>query len=165
MDESPVEVHPHKKEIGALRVRVVTVSDTRTPGDDASGDHVEEVLRGLGHSVRRSFSKDEEGGIRSAVERGLMDDAVITTGGTGISSRDVTIEALRPLFDKELTGFSAVFAIESYGDVGTRAVLSRATAGIVEGVPVFCLPGSLGGVETGMEILKEELGHVVDHAR
>lgn len=143
---------------------VVTVSDSRDPRDDPSGDLVEEGLCEDGHRVERVLVRDDSGEIEGAVRSSLDMDAVITTGGTGVAPRDVTVETLRPIFDKELTGFSAVFALKSYRVVGTRAVLSRTTAGVIDGVPVFCLPGSTGAVETGMSIIREELRHVVNHA-
>lgn len=159
------EDHPHRRPAGSLDVLVLTVSDTRGLDDDPSGDLLEGALREMGHSVYRAAVHDERDKIRSAVAEGLDRDAVVTTGGTGISPRDVTVEALRPEFDREIEGFSTVFAIMSYEEVSTRAVMSRATAGVVDGVPVFCLPGSVGAVETGAEILREEMDHVVNHLR
>lgn len=159
------EVHEHKRGEESLDVVVVTVSDTRDLESDASGDHLEEEFTSLGHSVERRLVRDEPEEIGAAVEASLDRDAVVTTGGTGIAPRDVTVETLRKLFDKELTGFATVFTLKSYEEVGTRAVLSRATAGLIGEVPVFCLPGSRGAVETGAEILKEEVFHVVNHAK
>jgi len=157
--------HPHKASAGSLEVAVITVSDTRDLSDDPSGDLLEESLGEIGHSVVRRIVRDEPREIRGAVAESLDLDAVVTTGGTGIAQRDVTIETLRPEFDKEIEGFSKVFALKSYEEVGTRAVLSRATAGAMEGVPVFCLPGSSGAAGTGMEIIEKELDHVVNHLR
>lgn len=162
--EGEEEVHPHKHGEGSLEVAVVTVSDTRDLGSDPSGDLIQERLEALGHSVERRLVRDEPEEIGDAVEASLDRDAVVTTGGTGVAPRDVTVETLRKLFDKELTGFSTVFTLRSYEEVGTRAVLSRATAGVVDSTPVFCLPGSRSAAETGVEILEQELFHVVNHA-
>lgn len=157
-------MHEHKRGEGALEVAVVTVSDTRDLESDPSGDLIQDRLEVLGHSVERRLVRDEPDEVGAAVEASLDRDAVVTTGGTGIAPRDVTVETLRELFDKELTGFSTVFTLKSYEEVGTRAVLSRATAGVIGVTPVFCLPGSRSAAETGVEILEQELFHVVNHA-
>ena len=102
--------------------------------------------------------------VLSAIFNGA--DVVITTGGTGLSASDVTIEALRPLFEKELEGFGELFRLKSLDQIGSATILSRATAGIIQGCAVFCLPGSPKAVELAVgEIVIPEAGHIVKHAR
>lgn len=131
-----------------LAIAVLTVSDTRTPETDTSGQLLVDRLTAVGHKLAaRVLVKDEAAEIRLQVERWIADpkiDAVITTGGTGLTGRDVTPEALRPLFEKEIDGFSAVFHQLSLSTVGTSTMASRACAGLARGTLVFCVPGSTG---------------------
>ena len=90
-------------------------------------------------------------------------DVILTTGGTGIGTRDVTIETLKPLFEKELTGFGEIFRYESYKEIGTGAILSRASAGLYKSTMIISMPGSPNAVETGLKIVLPELGHLVKH--
>lgn len=131
-----------------------------------------EALKESGNeNVHYTIVPDEKLAIIKAViesiEKGA--DVIVTTGGTGITSRDVTIESIRTLFDKELVGFGEVFRLRSYEEIGTAVVLTRATAGIIRSdgraIVVFCLPGSLNAVKTGVEIIKREAYHVLKHAR
>jgi molybdenum cofactor biosynthesis protein B len=129
-------------------IAVITVSDTRTPADDRSGDTLVERLTAAGHRLAgRAIVPDDIGAIRERV-RALVDDpaveVVITTGGTGFTGRDVTPEALEPLFEKRMEGFSYAFHRISYDKIGTSTIQSRATAGVLAGRYVFCLPGSPG---------------------
>ncbi|HIH72969.1 MAG TPA: molybdenum cofactor biosynthesis protein MoaB, partial [Thermococcaceae archaeon] len=140
-----------------FKFAVITVSDTASRGkrEDLSGYYIIEELKKEGNeNVYYAVVPDEKLKIIKAVIEALEKaDVVITTGGTGITRRDVTIEALRPLFDKELVGFGEIFRLKSYEEVGTAAVLSRATAGIIrdkESKVVFCLPGSLNAVKTAL---------------
>ncbi|MDK2782920.1 MAG: molybdopterin adenylyltransferase [Thermococcaceae archaeon] len=155
-----------------FKFAVITVSDTASRGkrEDLSGYYIIEELKKEGNeNVYYAVVPDEKLKIIKAVIEALEKaDVVITTGGTGITRRDVTIEALRPLFDKELVGFGEIFRLKSYEEVGTAAVLSRATAGIIrdkESKVVFCLPGSLNAVKTALEIIKKEAYHILKHAR
>ena len=95
-------------------------------------------------------------------------DVLVTSGGTGIAPRDITIESIRPFFDKELTGFGEIFRFLSYDEIGTAAVMSRATGGVIKSsgraMAVFCLPGSLGAAKMGIKIILNEAGHVLKHA-
>ena len=139
----------------AVNIAVLTVSDTRTLADDRSGDTLVERIAKSGHRVAaRAIEEDDASAIERHLRRWIADrdiDVVITTGGTGITGRDVTPEAVRPLFDKELDGFSVVFHMVSYQSVGLSTLQSRATAGIIGGVFVFCLPGSNGAVKDGWD--------------
>jgi molybdopterin adenylyltransferase len=145
-------------------IAVITISDTRTIADDRSGDTLAERIQVAGHAlVDRRIVKDDVRQIR-ATTRALVKrkdvDVVITTGGTGLTGRDVTIEAMRPLFDKEIEGFGVVFHMISFQKIKTSTMQSRATAGVVSGKYVFCLPGSPGACRDGWdEILLHQLDY------
>jgi molybdopterin adenylyltransferase len=147
-----------------VRIAVLTVSDSRTPADDKSGQILAERIIAAGHELSdRAIVADEVEGIRAQVlawvERADI-DAVISTGGTGLTGRDVTVEAMRGLFDKEIDGFSVAFHMISWPKIGTSTMQSRATAGIVRGKYVFCLPGSPGACRDGWdELLKPQLDY------
>lgn len=147
-----------------VRIAVLTISDTRTLADDKSGQTLADRLTEAGHLLAdRAIVKDEVSAIRRVV-RGWVKrddvDAVISTGGTGLTGRDVTIEAMRGLFDKEIEGFGTLFHMMSFGKIGTSTVQSRATAGVVKAKYVFCLPGSPGACRDGWdEILKPQLDY------
>lgn len=138
-----------------VRVAVLTVSDTRDESNDTSGDILAARVFAAGHQLAaRTIARDDVEAIRARVlgwARSGDVDVVLTTGGTGLTGRDVTPEALEPLFDKRIEGFSAVFHLVSYQSVGLSTLQSRATAGLVEGVFVFCLPGSNGAVRDGWD--------------
>jgi molybdenum cofactor biosynthesis protein B len=131
-----------------VRFAVLTVSDTRTLDDDRSGALLAERIEAAGHLLRaREITPDNVRKIRPAVKRWIADpeiDAVITTGGTGFTGRDVTPEAVEPLFEKKMEGFAAVFHRISYDKIGTSTIQSRVTAGRAGNTFIFCLPGSPG---------------------
>ena len=131
-----------------VRIAVLTVSDTRGPSDDKSGDTLAEMITRAGHELTdRAVVKDDVEAIRAKVRSWIADpgiDAVISTGGTGFTGRDVTPEAIKPLFEKEIEGFSTVFHMISYEKVGTSTIQSRACGGLTQGTYIFCLPGSPG---------------------
>ena len=156
----------HHADVEQLGVAIVTVSSSRSLDDDPSGDTAQELVEEDGHSVvARDLVADDLDGVQRAVLAltGREDvDVVVTTGGTGVTPDDVPVEAIEPLFDKDLPGFGELFRILSYEEVGTRAMGSRATAGVSEGVPVFCLPGSEDAVRTGVdELILAEAPHLV----
>ncbi len=137
-----------------VRIAVLTVSDTRDETNDTSGDLLAGRVTGAGHElVGRAIVRDDVDAIRRQVlawvDQGA--EAIVSTGGTGITGRDVTPEALEPLFDKKIDGFSVIFHLVSYQSVGLSTLQSRATAGIIKGVFVFCLPGSNGAVKDGWD--------------
>ncbi|NWG45564.1 MAG: molybdenum cofactor biosynthesis protein B [Alphaproteobacteria bacterium] len=145
-----------------LGIAVLTISDTRTRADDRSGQLLVERLEGAGHRLAaRDIVRDDIAAIRAKVTAWLEDPAIeviLTTGGTGLTGRDVTIEALRPLFEKEIEGFSVLFHMVSVRSVGTSTIQSRACGGLARGTYVFCLPGSTGAVKDGWdEILVHQL--------
>lgn len=129
-------------------IAVLTVSDTRTPADDRSGDVLAERIVGAGHKLSaRAIVPDDKPAIAAQVQAWVADrsvDVVITTGGTGFTGRDVTPDALEPLFDKRMDGFSWVFHQISAAKIGTSTIQSRATAGLISTTYVFCVPGSPG---------------------
>ena len=138
-----------------VRVAILTISDTRDEESDTSGHVLTERLTGAGHALAaKALVRDDIGQIRAQVmawvESGDV-DAIITTGGTGITGRDVTPEAIEPLLDKRLEGFSVIFHLVSYQSVGLSTLQSRALAGLIDGVFVFCLPGSNGAVRDGWD--------------
>jgi molybdopterin adenylyltransferase len=154
----------------SVRFAVVTVSTTRQVLDDKTGDEIEKSLEANGHKVvERAVVPD----IAKKIEARLMElarhedvDCVIFNGGTGIALFDVTIEAVRPKFQKELTGFNPLFVQLSYHEIGTAALLSRATAGIVERKAVFCLPGSPRASKLAVEkLIIPEISHIMKHLR
>jgi molybdenum cofactor biosynthesis protein B len=145
-----------------IRIAVLTVSDTRTRENDTSGDTLVERLTSAGHVLAdRALLRDDVLAIREQLTRWIAApdvDAVITTGGTGLTGRDVTVEAMRPLFEKEIDGFSALFHQISFEKVGTSTIQSRACAGLAAGTFLFALPGSTGAVKDAWDgILKFQL--------
>ena len=143
---------------------VVTISDTRTADTDASGDAIVAALEAAGHRVTgRRIVRDDPASVRDVVVAAASNvQAVITTGGTGITSRDSTFEAIAGLLDKRLDGFGELFRMLSYGEIGSAAMLSRACAGTIGRAAVFSLPGSEPAVSLAMtRLIIPELGHVV----
>ena len=131
-----------------VRIALLTVSDTRTPGTDRSGDTLAERIAEAGHVLAaRALLPDERGQIAGQLRHWVEDpdiDVVISTGGTGLTGRDVTVEAHRDVYEKEIEAFGTIFALVSYETIGTSAVQSRATGGVANGTYLFALPGSPG---------------------
>lgn len=148
-----------------VKVALLTVSDTRTPETDSSGDYLQNVLEEAGHIITgRHIVKDEGETIRKRLLALLLSEAqvVISSGGTGIAGRDVTIPVVEDLIVKPMPGFGELFRMLSYPEVGGAAMLSRATGGLAEGGLIFALPGSPNAVKTAWEgLLRDELGHLV----
>jgi molybdopterin adenylyltransferase len=145
-----------------VRIAVMTVSDTRTRENDTSGDTLAARIADAGHVLAdRVIVKDDIPTIRAQLQQWVDDsevDAIITTGGTGLTGRDVTVEAMKPLFEKEIDGFAAVFHRISFEKIGTSTLQSRACAGVAKGTYLFALPGSTGAVKDGWDgILKAQL--------
>jgi molybdenum cofactor biosynthesis protein B len=160
-----VSLADHRKTaVTGVRCAVLTISDTRAPETDVSGRTIVELLEGAGHVVaKRQILRDEPKDVHGAVlgEIGGV-DAIITTGGTGLTSRDSTYEAIAGLFDKRLDGFGELFRALSYQQIGSAAMLSRACAGVARGTIVFLLPGSENAVRLAMTaLILPEIGHLV----
>jgi molybdopterin adenylyltransferase len=147
-----------------VRIAVLTISDSRTAADDKSGDTLVERLTDAGHVLAaRSIEKDDRAAIAAHLQRWCADpaiDVVLTTGGTGLTGRDVSIEAHRDVYEKEIEAFGTVFATVSMQKIGTSAIQSRATGGVCGGTYLFALPGSPGACRDAWdEILKPQLDY------
>ncbi|MDQ0220059.1 MogA/MoaB family molybdenum cofactor biosynthesis protein [Peribacillus cavernae] len=163
-----MSVTEHKKDVpNRIRCMVITISDTRDKDTDKSGKQMIELLQANGHGViEYEIVKDEREEIRKAIVKGTESigiDVILTNGGTGIAKRDVTIETVKELIDKEIPGFGELFRMLSYQeDIGSAAILSRAVAGVVQNKAIFSTPGSTGAVRLAMiKLILPELGHVV----
>ncbi|GAB7095694.1 molybdenum cofactor biosynthesis protein MoaB [Halolamina litorea] len=156
------EHHHHDRD--ELGVSILTVSSSRSLDDDAAGDRIASAMQDAGHEVAtRDLVPDDYDAVQGTVER-FVDrkdtDIVVTTGGTGVTPDDVTVEAVKPLLAKELPGFGELFRQRSYEEIGTMVVATRATAGVADGVPVFCLPGSENAAALGAELIVSTAGHL-----
>jgi molybdopterin adenylyltransferase len=166
-----LSVHEHREAAPEnVRLAVLTISDTRTSETDTGGDLIQEVMQGAGHEVvERTIVNDEASQIRTALVDLLARsdvDAIVTTGGTGISARDTTYEVADRMLEKKLDGFGEIFRMLSYNEVGAAAILSRAIAGAVGTKFVACLPGSRSAVRLALEkLLVPEISHVVFELR
>lgn len=171
----------HKSEAPKnVRAAVITISDSKfdymwsknkslEETDDVSGKYIVRQLRKKGNEVVfYTLVPDHEGIIGETIDHIVATyapDIIITTGGTGIGSRDVTIEAVKSIFEKNIEGFGELFRKKSFEKLGSAALLTRATAGVYSGVVIFSLPGSPDAVKTGMEIILREAGHIIKHVR
>ena len=145
-----------------VHIAVLTVSDTRTPETDTSGQLLTDSLQSAGHQLAdRKLVKDDIYQIRAIVSQWIASadvEAVLITGGTGFSGRDTTPEAVTPLFDKQIEGYGELFRHISYRDIGTSTVQSRAVAGLANNTAIFCMPGSTNACRTAWdEIIREQL--------
>jgi molybdenum cofactor biosynthesis protein B len=147
----------NKREFKPLGIAVLTVSDTRTESDDKSGDTLIARLREAGHAlIERAICRDDVYAIRAQISAWLIDERVqviLTTGGTGVTGRDGTPEAVQVLFDKHIDGFGETFRMLSYEEIKTSTIQSRAVAGVANGRFIFCLPGSPSACRTAWDRL------------
>jgi len=148
------------------RCAVITLSDTRTPATDRSGAEIKRLLQEAGHTVQRyQLIPDEPGALGDLLNECLADndvDLILTTGGTGISPRDQTIGVIERLIEIPLSGFGELFRMLSWQQIGSSAMLSRATAGIAQGKPIFAMPGSIAAVQLAMQqLILPEIGHML----
>jgi molybdenum cofactor biosynthesis protein B len=161
-------IRAHRSQaLKSLRLAVLTVSSTRTPADDKSGHWIKKRAQRRHRVVFHNVVSDNKEVIAYTVRSVIQEHsphAIIVTGGTGISPQDVTIEAIQPMFTKELTAFGPLFAQLSFERIESAAILSRATAGVVEQTLVFCIPGSLDACKLAWkELISPELGHLTKH--
>jgi molybdenum cofactor biosynthesis protein B len=164
-----VSVSDHRKDVpAAIACFVLTISDTRTEANDTSGDAIASALEAAGHQLAgRRIVRDDPDTVRQIVaeETGRV-DVVIATGGTGITSRDSTYEAIAGLLQKRLDGFGELFRMLSYEEIGAAAMMSRACAGTIGRTAVFSLPGSENAVRLAMtKLILPEIGHLVRELR
>ncbi|MDH5517208.1 MAG: molybdenum cofactor biosynthesis protein B [Gammaproteobacteria bacterium] len=150
------------REFISLNICVLTISDSRTAADDTSGNILVERAKSAGHQViNKHIVADDIYQIRAVISDWIANPtihAVVSTGGTGVTGRDGTPEAIKPLLDKEIEGFGEMFRMLSYNDIKTSALQSRAIAGVANGTYLFCLPGSSGACRTAWDnIIKEQL--------
>jgi molybdopterin adenylyltransferase len=164
-----MSISAHKKSApSSLRVGVISVSSTRSLAEDDSGRWIGKQAKKEGHAVvAHTMVPDDIEAIQDAILdliREAAPHALLITGGTGITPKDVTIEAVRPLFTKELTAFGPLFALVSHEQIDSAALLSRATAGVIGETVLFCIPGSLGACKLACKaLIFPELGHIVGH--
>ena len=157
-----------------LQISAITISDSLSDSEegkenDKSGKIIKEKLREKDHKIEyTSIIPDESKEIRDELQKSVKNpeiDAVITTGGTGITSQDKTVDVAKKIFEKEMPGFGELLRRKSYKEIQTAVILSRSTAGIAGKTPIFCLPGSPNSVKTGMDLIIPDLAHIVKHAR
>ena len=164
-----MSTHEHKKHAPRkVSLGIITVSTTRALVDDASGNWISEQAKKEGHAVVfHQVVTDDQDIIAASLQNLIQTEqpqVIILTGGTGITKKDVTIEAVSPMFTKTLSGFGPLFAKLSFDEIGSAAFLSRATAGVIEESVVFCLPGSLNACKLACrELIFPEMGHLVKH--
>ncbi|MCQ6278370.1 molybdenum cofactor biosynthesis protein B [Bacillus sp. EB600] len=163
-----MSTHEHKKQaVKIVGCKIITVSDTRDKETDKSGKLMIELLEQAGHKIiDYIIVKDESASIGDEIIKGCTNediDVILTNGGTGIAKRDVTIETVQNLLEKEMVGFGELFRMLSYQeDIGSSAILSRAIAGVVKNKAIFSTPGSTGAVKLAMnKLILPEIGHVV----
>ena len=147
---------------------VITLSDSiKELDDDLSGNYIVKKVKEKYTLNSRSLIHDEADSLLEEIEKAIGNETevIITTGGTGLNKRDITVETVEPLFEKKLDGFGEIFRLKSYEEIGASAILSRATGGVYKKTLIFALPGSPNAVKTGLDIIINELGHFVHHAR
>ncbi len=170
MSTSSLQPHPNSIEM-AIDCAILTVSDTRTPDTDTSGKTIDRLLQSAGHRViSYRIIPDEPTQIIAELDRAVSSEsgiqAIVFNGGTGISTRDTTYDAIASKLTKTLPGFGEIFRLLSYQEIGSRAIASRAIAGTYQHLLVFSLPGSSGAVRLGMEkLILPELVHLVTQLR
>lgn len=163
-----MSVVEHKKNPSeAISCHIITISDTRSKETDKSGQLMMDLLQEKGHIIAKyDIVKDDKESIREAILKSCQDEAIeviLTNGGTGIAKKDVTIETIAPLLDKEIVGFGEIFRMLSYTeDIGSAAILSRAIAGVKNNTAIFATPGSSGAVRLALnKLILPELVHIV----
>ena len=146
---------------------IITLSDSRALEEDLSGNYIENVVTMRYNLKSRQIIKDEKDVLLKTIEDMVNEniDVILTNGGTGLSKRDITVESVEELFEKKIDGFGEIFRHESYLEIGSGALLSRATAGVYKNCCIFSMPGSPNAVKTALNIIIDELPHIVHHAQ
>jgi molybdenum cofactor biosynthesis protein B len=146
---------------------IITLSDSRDINEDISGDYIEAEINKRYILKSRKIIKDEKNDLIDSIEEMIDDNinVILTNGGTGLSTRDITVESVEKLFDKKIDGFGEIFRYQSYIEIGSGALLSRATAGVYKKCCIFSMPGSPNAVKTAINIIVDELPHIVHHAQ
>ena len=147
---------------------IITLSDSRKSEKlDLSGKYIADKIESKYTLKVKDLISDEEDDLRKSIENMILQniDVIITTGGTGLDDRDITVETVETLFEKKIDGFGELFRLKSYEEIGSSALLSRATAGIYKKTLIFSMPGSPNAVKTGMSLIIDELPHFVHHVK
>ena len=146
---------------------IITLSASRDKTEDLSGDYIENELKKRYTVKSREIIKDEKDDLLKSIDEMINNnvDVILTNGGTGLSERDITVESVEKLFDKKIDGFGEIFRHQSYIEIGSGALLSRATAGVYKKCCIFSMPGSPNAVKTALNIIIDELPHIVHHAK
>lgn len=147
---------------------IITLSDSRKSEKlDISGKYIENIIKSKYDLKRKELIPDEKDILINSIENMISKniDVIITTGGTGLDARDITVETVESLFEKKIDGFGELFRLKSYEEIGSSALLSRATAGIYKKTMIFSMPGSPNAVKTGLNLIIEELPHLVHHTK
>jgi len=146
---------------------IITLSDSRDKKEDLSGDYIENELKKRYTVKSREIIKDEKDDLLKSIDEMINNnvDVILTNGGTRLSERDITVESVEKIFDKKIDGFGEIFRHQSYIEIGSGALLSRATAGVYKKCCIFSMPGSPNAVKTALNIIIDELPHIVHHAK
>ena len=158
----------HKKDSSSnISCGIITLSDSRNIDEDISGNYLEKKIKSKYILQSRKIIKDEKSELMDTIDEMIGEnvEVILTTGGTGLSERDITVETVEKLFDKKIDGFGELFRYESYQEIGTSALLSRATAGVYKKCCIFSMPGSPNAVKTGLKIIFDELPHIIHHTK
>lgn len=165
--ESKTTKQHQKESSNDICCGIITLSDSRNIKEDLSGDYIEKEIKSRYNLKSRQIIKDEKDELLKSIND-MVDndiDVILTNGGTGLSKRDITVESVEELFEKKIDGFGEIFRHESYLEIGSGALLSRATAGVYKNCCIFSMPGSPNAVKTALNIIIDELPHIVHHAK
>ena len=166
MESQSTKEHKHESS-NDINCGIITLSDSRSKKEDLSGDFLENEIKQRYNLTSRKVIKDEKKELIDAIEEMISEniDVILTTGGTGISERDITVETVENLFDKKIDGFGEIFRNQSFIEIGSGALISRATAGVYKICCIFSMPGSPNAVKTASNIIIDELPPIVHHAK
>ena len=166
MESETTKQHQHEAS-NNITCGIITLSDSRDKKEDLSGDYIENELKKRYTVKSREIIKDEKEDLLKSIDEMIKNDVdvILTNGGTGLSERDITVESVEKIFDKKIDGFGEIFRHQSYIEIGSGALLSRATAGVYKKCCIFSMPGSPNAVKTALNIIIDELPHIVHHAK